>query len=275
MLTHFSPTGSGIVYLIGAGPGDPDLITVRGRDCLRQADVVVYDRLVNKALLAEAPPDAERIFAGKKPGHHSMSQEAINRLLIDRARAGQVVVRLKGGDPFVFGRGGEEAAACAAAGVRWEVIPGVTSAVAVPTAAGIPVTFRDVSGTFAIVTAHRASDRNKLNWPALAQMDTLVVLMGVRRLPDVVAGLIAAGRAADTPVAIIERGTQVDERVTIGTLADIVQQARAVGVRSPATIVIGEVVRLREELRGIAIQPAMGFELCDTLPAPIKADVVF
>jgi len=268
MLTHYSPTGSGIVYLIGAGPGDPDLITVRGRDCLRQADVVVYDRLVNKALLAEAPPEAERIFAGKKPGNHSMSQDAINRLLIDRARAGQVVVRLKGGDPFVFGRGGEEAAACAAAGVRWEVVPGVTSAVAVPTAAGIPVTFRDISRTFAIVTAHRASDRNKLNWPALAQMDTLIVLMGVRRLPEVVAGLITAGRAADTPVAIIERGTQVDERVTIGTLADIVQQAQTIGVRSPATIVIGEVVRLRQQLLGATIQPGVRYALWEPFPAP-------
>lgn len=259
---------AGIVYLIGAGPGDPGLITVRGRDCLREADVVVYDRLVNEALLAEAPPGAERIFAGKMPGNHSLCQQAINRILIDRARAGQVVARLKGGDPFVFGRGGEEAAACAAAGVRWEVVPGVTSAVAVPTAAGIPVTHRHISGAFAVVTAHRANGQDPLNWTALAQIDTLVVLMGVKRLPHVVAGLIRAGRAADTPVAIIERGTYSDERVTIGSLADIVQRASAAGVRSPATIVIGEVVRLREQLLGLTIQPGVRLGLCDALLTP-------
>jgi len=247
--------GRGIVYLIGAGPGDPDLITVRGRDCLRQADVVIYDRLVNAALLAEAPPQAETIYAGKLPGNHRLSQEAINYLLIERARAGQVVVRLKGGDPFVFGRGGEEAAACAAAGVRWEVVPGVSSAVSVPASAGIPVTHRDISGVFTVVTAHRAQDREKLNWAALAQMETLIVLMGVKRLPYVVAMLLGEGRAPDTPVAIIERGTQPDERVTTGTLADIVQQASAIGVRSPATIVIGEVVRLREQLLGTWVSP--------------------
>ncbi|NOZ50816.1 MAG: uroporphyrinogen-III C-methyltransferase [Chloroflexi bacterium] len=265
---EYRRASTGIVYLIGAGPGDPDLITVRGQNCLRQADVVVYDRLVNEALLAEAPPGAERLFAGKMPGYHSLSQQAINRILIERAGAGQVVVRLKGGDPFVFGRGGEEAAACAAAGVRWEVVPGVTSAVAVPTAAGIPVTHRHISGAFAVVTAHRANGQDAPNWAALAQIDTLVVLMGVKRLPHVVARLIEEGRAPETPVAIIERGTQADERVTIGTLADIEQRASTVGVRSPATIVIGEVVRLREQLLGLTIQPGVRLGICDALLTP-------
>lgn len=243
-------TSTGIVYIVGAGPGDPGLITVRGLACLRQADVVIYDRLVNKALLDEAPLWAERIFAGKAPGVYVLLQEEINALMIDRSRAGQVVVRLKGGDPFVFGRGAEEAAACAAAGVRWEVVPGVTSAIGVPACAGIPVTHRGVSGAFAVVTAHRAGDQDDVNWAALAAIDTLVVLMGVKRLPHVVAMLTRHGRAPETPVAIIECGTQPGERMVTGTLGDIAERAALSGIRPPATIVIGEVVRLRETLLG-------------------------
>ena len=241
----------GVVYLVGAGPGDPGLITVRGLECLRRAEVVIYDRLANEALLEEAPAWAERIFAGKAAGRHTMRQEKINALMIDRARAGQVVVRLKGGDPFVFGRGGEEAAACQAAGVSWQVVPGVTSAVSVPACAGVPVTHRGLSNSFVVVTAHRAGDRDdEVNWLTMAKIDTLVVLMGVKRLAHVVAMLIQHGRDPQTPVAIIERGTQPGERVTTGTLADIAERAAAAAVRPPATIVIGEVVRMRKVLSG-------------------------
>lgn len=240
----------GVVYLVGAGPGDPGLITVRGLECLRRADVVIYDRLVNPALLDEAPVWAERIFVGKAPGVHTFRQEEINALLIRRARAGQVVVRLKGGDPFVFGRGGEEASACTAAGVRWEVVPGVTSAVGVPACAGIPVTHRGLSNAFAVITAHRANGQNDdLNWAAIAAIDTLVVLMGVGRLSHVVAMLTGHGRSPETPAAIIERGTQSGERIVTGTLGDIVERATLAGIRPPAIIVIGEAVQLRETLR--------------------------
>jgi len=238
----------GVVYLVGAGPGDPGLITVRGQECLRRAEVVIYDRLVNEALLDEAPAWAERIFAGKAPGAQALRQEEINAVMIERARAGLVVVRLKGGDPFVFGRGGEEAAACAAAGVPCHIVPGVSSAVGVPTSAGIPVTHRGVSGAFAVVTARRAGERSDLNWAALAKVDTLIVLMGVGQLSHISATLMQYGQPPDTPVAIIERGTNPGERVVTGTLADIAERAAAASVRPPATIVIGEVVRVRDAL---------------------------
>ena len=248
----------GIVYLVGAGPGDPKLITVRGLECLRRADVVVYDRLVSRDLLDEAPVSAERIFAGKSPGCHALPQERIQELLVDGARAGRVVVRLKGGDPFVFGRGGEEAAACAAAGVRCEVVPGVTSAVGVPGLAGIPVTHRGASSAFAVVTAHHAAGGGDgLDWGALAAIDTLVVLMGVERLELITASLIGGGRSPATPAAVIERGSLPGERVTTGTLADIAVRARLAGVRSPATIVIGDVVHVREQLAGRAAGEAL------------------
>jgi uroporphyrin-III C-methyltransferase len=243
-------TTTGIVYLIGAGPGEPDLITVRGLKCLRRADVVVYDRLANHELLEEVPEWAERIYAGKRPGHHTLRQEEINALLIDRAQAGLTVVRLKGGDPFVFGRGGEEAAACAKAGIRWEVVPGISSAIGVPALAGIPVTQRQLASAFAVVTAHRAKDADLLNWAALAQIDTLVILMGVRRLPQISAMLMEHGRSPTTPAAIIERGTLPEERIVTGTLGDLAERALRARVRPPATIVIGDVVRMREKLVG-------------------------
>ena len=238
----------GVVYLVGAGPGAADLITVRGLRCLQKADVVFYDRLVNEELLAEAPPWAECIFVGKAPGRHTCSQAEIHTLMIQRARAGNIVVRLKGGDPFIFGRGGEEVEALATAGVPCVVVPGVTSAVGVPGAVGIPLTHRDVAGAVAIVSAHRAGEREDVDWNALARVDTLVILMGVARLSTVVELLIREGRAATTPVAIIERGTWPDERVVVGTLADIGQRARAAGIRPPATIVVGEVVSLWQAL---------------------------
>jgi uroporphyrin-III C-methyltransferase len=238
---------SGIVYLVGAGPGDPRLITVLGLDLLRRAEVVVYDRLISEALLAEAPPEAERIFVGKAPGEHACRQEDINALLVHHAQAGQTVVRLKGGDPFVFGRGGEEALACAEAGVPWEVIPGVSSPVAVPARAGIPITHREVAGGYAVVTGHCA-EGDRQDWGALARMDTLVVLMGLARLPEIAAALLFHGRAPETPVAVIAQGTLPGERTVVGTLGTIAGDAARAGLRSPATIVVGEVVRLRDRL---------------------------
>ncbi|MFN8497503.1 MAG: uroporphyrinogen-III C-methyltransferase [Anaerolineae bacterium] len=244
------PVTSGQVYLVGAGPGDPELITVKGLQCLRRADVIVYDRLVSEDLLDEARPGAELIYAGKAPRQQALTQDEINALLVARARAGKTVVRLKGGDPFVFGRGGEEAEACAAAGVACAVVPGVSSAVGVPAGAGIPVTHRGVSGAFAVVTAHRADAEGAgdVDWGALARVDTLVILMGVERLPHIVARLFAHGRVADTPVAIIESGTLPGQRVTTGTLADIVGRASEAAVQSPATIVVGDVVALRGQI---------------------------
>lgn len=234
----------GVVYLIGAGPGTADLITVRGLRYLHQADVVIYDRLVSEDLIAEAPAHAERIYVGKAPGHHTCSQVEIHALMVSRARAGKTVVRLKGGDPCVFGRGGEEIQALREAGIPFVVVPGVSSATGVPTAAGIPLTHRDVAGAFAVVSAHRAGARDEVDWAALARVDTLVILMGVAHLEEMARRLMEHGRAAETPVAVIERGTLPDERVLLGTLADIGDRARQVNVRPPATIVVGEVVRL-------------------------------
>jgi uroporphyrin-III C-methyltransferase len=242
---------SGVVHLVGAGPGDPRLITVLGLDLLRRADVVVYDRLVSPDLVAEARPEAERIFVGKEAGGHSCRQEEINDLLIHHARAGKRVVRLKGGDPFVFGRGGEEALACAEAGVPWEVVPGVTSALGVPARAGIPVTHREISGGFAVVTGH-CLEGDRQNWENLVRVDTLVILMGLSRLPEIAARLLWNGRPTDTPAAVIEQGTLPGERVVTGTLGTIAKDAARAGLRSPATVVVGEVVRLRSALHNLA-----------------------
>jgi len=233
-----SPFGrGGTVYLVGAGPGDPGLITAKGLELLRSADVVVYDRLVSPALLAQAPAEAERILRGT-------DQQDVNALLIDRAREGLNVVRLKGGDPFVFGRGAEECEALAAAGVSYEVIPGVTSAIAVPAAAGIPVTHRRVASGFAVVAGHECDGRSDLDWEALSRMPTLVVLMGLAALPDVVARLRAQGAPADAPVAVIASGTLPEQRTVVGTLDDIAELVAGAGLEPPATIVIGEVVRV-------------------------------
>jgi uroporphyrin-III C-methyltransferase len=245
---------SGAVFLVGAGPGDPDLLTVRGLRCLQRADVVVYDRLLDPRLLEEAPGHARRIYAGKSPGRHALRQEEINALLVRHARAGRTVVRLKGGDPFVFGRGGEEALACIAAGIPWEVVPGVTSAVAVPARAGIPLTHRGVAAGFAVITGHAAGeDGDAHDWAALARIDTLIVLMGAAHLAEIAALLIAHGRPADTPAAAIERGTLPSERVLEGTLATLPEIASRAGLESPATLVVGEVVRLRQSLAAMAL----------------------
>jgi uroporphyrin-III C-methyltransferase len=238
----------GKVFLVGAGPGDPGLITVRGVECLRQADVVVHDRLICPALLDNAPR-AQRIDVGKQPNHHSVPQAEINALLVQHARDGQMVVRLKGGDPFVFGRGGEEALALLAAGIPFEVVPGVTSAVAVPAYAGIPITQRGVACSVAIITGHRADGAcgEAERWERYAHAaDTLVFLMGVQSLPAITAQLAEAGLPASTPVAVIRQGTLPEQQVVVGTLADIA--GRAADLRPPAVIVVGEVVRLRDQL---------------------------
>jgi uroporphyrinogen III methyltransferase/synthase len=239
----------GIVYLVGAGPGDPGLITLRGIECLEQAEVVVYDRLVNRSLLAYAG-HAELIDVGKQPECHRVPQAEINALLIEKARAGKIVVRLKGGDPFVFGRGGEEAVALAEAGLPFEVVPGVTSAIAAPTYAGIPITHRGVACSVAFATGHRADfvEDPACDWSRLAYgPDTLVFLMGVRNLPRIVEQLVAGGRSPDTPVALVRWATLGKQETIVGTLADIA--GRAANVLPPAVIVVGEAVRLRESLR--------------------------
>ena len=238
---------NGIVFLVGAGPGDPGLLTLRGMECLQKADVVVHDRLANHKLLDYAS-QAEFIDVGKKPNHHPVPQEDINAILVEKAREGKTVVRLKGGDPFVFGRGGEEAQALAEAGIRFEIIPGVTSAIAVPAYAGIPVTHRGLASSVAFVTGHGASvEHLDMNWKALAQsVDTLVFLMGVNNLPPIVTALTEAGRSSVTPVALIEQGTTPEQKVVVGTLADILEKADE--IKAPAIIIIGEVVGLRSAL---------------------------
>ncbi|HEY6275564.1 MAG TPA: uroporphyrinogen-III C-methyltransferase [Streptosporangiaceae bacterium] len=245
------PPGVGTVALVGGGPGDPGLLTVRGRRLLAEADVVVADRLAPRDVLAELDPGVEVIDVGKTPYTPHLAQSEINALLVDRARAGQRVVRLKGGDPFVFGRGGEEALACVRAGVPFEVVPGVTSAVAVPACAGIPVTHRGITQDFAVVSAHLDPSHPgaTVDWEALAAgPGTLVLLMAVGRLNQVSRELVKRGRDADTPVAVISDGTTDRERVLVSTLGQVADQVAAEGMQPPAVVVIGEVVRLRAAL---------------------------
>jgi len=230
----------GIVYLVGAGPGDPELITVRGLKCLQRADVVVYDRLANRALLDYAPPGAELIDVGKEADRHTLPQAEINRLLVERGRAGKTVVRLKGGDPFVFGRGGEEALALVEAGVPFEVVPGVSSITAVPACAGIPITQRQVASTVTVVTGHEdpGKDVAGVDWALLARTPgTKLILMGLERLAAICTTLRAHGLAADTPAAVISRGTTGRQRSVFGTLADIAERSTAAGLEAPAVIV--------------------------------------
>ena len=241
----------GTVALVGAGPGDPGLITVRGLELLRRAHVVVYDRLVHPSLLDEAPR-ARRIFAGKASGHHTLPQERINALLIMHAKRGRRVVRLKGGDPFVFGRGGEEADALARAGIPFQVVPGVSSAVAVPAYAGIPLTHRGVASSFAVVTGHEEAGKREssVDWARLARsVDTLVILMGLKSLPRVARELIAHGRPAATPAALVRWGTTEIQETVVGTLADIAVRAARARLEPPVVVVVGDVVALRDRLQ--------------------------
>jgi uroporphyrinogen III methyltransferase / synthase len=251
----------GFVSLIGAGPGDPGLLTLAGAEALAAADVVVYDYLANPALLAHAQPEAEQIYVGKRAGQHTLSQEEINALLVERALAGQRVARLKGGDPFVFGRGGEEALALVEAGLPFEVIPGVTSAVAAPAYAGIPVTHRGLSTSFAVITGHEdpTKEESAIDWPHLATaVDTLIFLMGVGNLPKIVDQLSAHSRPPETPVALVRWGTMPDQQTVSGTLADIVARVEAAGLRPPAVAVVGPVAGLRQQLRWFEDRPLFG-----------------
>jgi uroporphyrin-III C-methyltransferase / precorrin-2 dehydrogenase / sirohydrochlorin ferrochelatase len=252
---------AGSVALVGGGPGDPGLITVLGRRLLAEADVVVSDKLAPRALLAELDPEVEVIDAGKRPHAHNLSQAEINELIVARALAGQRVVRLKGGDPFVFGRGGEEAVACVRAGVPFQVVPGVTSAVAVPAYAGIPVTHRGVTQDFAVVSAHLDPSHPgaTLDWESLARgPGTLVLLMAVAQLDRVAAELVKRGRDAATPVAVISDGTTAEQKVLTSTLGDVAIEAQRAQVRPPAVVVVGEVVRLRELLAPLIQTPGVG-----------------
>jgi len=251
----------GKVYLVGAGPGDPGLITVKGLKVLREAQLVVYDQLASPELLQEAPADAEVIYVGKKAGAHALPQADINALLVQKAQAGLTVVRLKGGDPFVFGRGGEEAEALARAGVPFEVVPGVTAAVAVPAYAGIPVTHRAHTTLVTFVTGHEdpGKETSTIPWEALgANPGTLVFLMGVKNLPDICRRLTDAGRPPETPAAVIEQGTTLDQRTVMGTLADIAGKAQAVAVKPPAVLVVGGVAALHDRLNWWESRPLYG-----------------
>lgn len=251
----------GIVYLVGAGPGDPGLLTRRGEALLRRAEVVVFDRLAAPALLELAPPTAERVYVGKQPGRHALPQAAINDLLVARGRAGRVVVRLKGGDPFVFGRGGEEALALRAAGVTYEVVPGVTSAVAAPAYAGIPVTHRGLASSVTIATGHEDPTRpaSSLDWSSLARgADTLVLLMGVEHVAEIASQLMRAGRRADEPAALVRWGTTAEQETLLATLGTIAAQSAERGLQPPAVLVIGAVAGLADQLAWFERRPLSG-----------------
>lgn len=243
--------GIGKVYLVGAGPGDPGLLTLKGKTLLECADVVIYDALVSPPILAMINPQAQRIHAGKRRGRHSLAQDEISQLLVDQAQRHAVVVRLKGGDPFIFGRGGEEMEALIGAGVPVEVVPGITAGIAAPAYAGIPLTHRHYSSSVTFVTGHEAAGKYhpQVNWRALAQgSETIVVYMGVHNLPHIVEQLGQAGLAPETPIALVRWGTRSDQEELLGTLATIVEQVQSREFKAPAIAVIGHVVRLQEIL---------------------------
>lgn len=252
---------TGMVYLVGCGPGDIELMTIKALRLIREADVIIYDRLVNERVLQDASPKAEIIYVGKEASHHTLPQEGINQVMVEKARQGKIVARLKGGDPFVFGRGGEEALFLRENGVAFEVVPGVTSAIAAPAYAGIPVTHRDYTSTLAIITGHEKPDKEHeaIAWDKLATgAGTLVFLMGVENLPHIVNKLVSHGRSPKTPVALVRWGTLPVQEVLIGTLDTIVKQVAEARFSPPAVIVVGEVVRLREGLRWFDNRPLFG-----------------
>ena len=276
-----SDTGlQGHVFLVGAGPGDAKLLTLRGKECLEQADVVLYDHLPNSELWIPAPRHAERIYVGRKGRKAYQDQAEINALLITKAREGKRVVRLKGGDPFVFGRGGEEAECVAQAGIPFEVVPGVTAAVAVPAYAGIPVTHRTLASTVAFVTGHEDPEKpvSAMEWPRFASAEgTLVFLMGMKNLPHIIERLIKEGKHSSTPIALIQWGTYARQRTVVGTLTDIVAKATAAGITPPTVIVVGEVVRLRDRLNWCESRPLFGKAVLVTRPraqAPVMSNLL-
>ncbi|MCX9074922.1 MAG: uroporphyrinogen-III C-methyltransferase [Candidatus Methanoperedens sp.] len=242
---------TGKVYLVGSGPGDPELLTIKAKRLIESAEVILYDQLPGEEILNMLPRSAEKIDVGKYAGSHKLSQWQINELLVKRAKEGKVVIRLKGGDPYLFGRGGEEAQVLVREGIEVEVVPGITSAIAVPAYAGIPITHRDFASMVTFITGHEdpTKEETALDWEVLAKFEgTLVILMGVSMLERNVKELLKYGKSIDTPVAVIERGTRPDQRVTIGTLADIVTLCKRRKVKAPAITVIGDVVKLHREL---------------------------
>lgn len=251
----------GYVYLVGAGPGDVGLITVKGLECIKQADVIVYDRLANPRLLSYAKGDAKYIYVGKTPDHHTLKQEEINQVLVDEALKNQVVTRLKGGDPYVFGRGGEEGETLREAGVPFEVVPGITSAIAVPSYAGIPVTHRHLTSSFTVITGHEdpLKASSQINWLRLAEdPGTLIFLMGVGHLKEIVHQLVTNGKSDQTSIALIRWGTRPEQQVVVGTLATIVEEVERAGLTSPAIIIVGEVVKMRDTLSWFEQKPLFG-----------------
>jgi uroporphyrinogen III methyltransferase/synthase len=267
----------GKVYLVGAGPGDPDLITVKGAACLKEADVVIYDFLAAPKLLRYMRPDAEAIYVGKKGGDHTLPQDKINDLIVAKAKAGHTVVRLKGGDPFIFGRGGEEAEELVAAGVAFEVVPGVTSAIAAPAYAGIPLTHRRYNTSVAFITGHEdpTKEISTINWSKLATaVGTLVFLMGVKNLPVITEKLMAAGRDPKTPVALVRWGTTPQQVTVTGTLETIVAAVQAADLKPPAIIVVGEVIQVRETLNWFEKRPLLGKTVVVTRARAQASDLV-
>ena len=265
-------TGEGVVYLVGAGPGDPGLLTVRGMRLLERAEVVVYDYLANPRLLSYCP-QADCIYVGKKAAQHSMTQEQINALLVEKGKAGKRVVRLKGGDPFVFGRGGEECEALAAAGVRFEVVPGITAAIAAPAYAGIPVTHRDLNSSFTFITGHEkeeeykdadsrsrqaASGSSDLDWSVIAKLPCVAFYMGVKSLPRICAKLVEHGMPADMPAASIRWGTMPCQQTVVGTVGTLAQRVEEAGLKPPALTIIGKVVSLRQTMSWFETRPLFG-----------------
>jgi uroporphyrin-III C-methyltransferase len=255
-------TSVGRVFLVGAGPGDPDLLTLRAARLLAQADVVVYDHLVGDGVLELVNTHAERIYVGKERSNHSVAQAEINALLVQHARLGRQVVRLKGGDPFVFGRGGEELQVLAAEGIPFEVVPGITAACGVASYAGIPLTHRDYAQSCLFVTGHLKDGSCDLDWPALARpRQTVVIYMGLGGLAGICAQLVAHGAPASLPAAVVQQGTTLDQRVVCGTLADLAERVEQAGLRSPCLIIVGEVVRLHDQLAWFDTQTAANVPL--------------
>jgi uroporphyrin-III C-methyltransferase/precorrin-2 dehydrogenase/sirohydrochlorin ferrochelatase len=242
----------GEVLLVGTGPGDPDLLTLRALRLIEQADVVLYDNLVADGILALLPPAAQRIYVGKRRSQHALRQEAINAMMVDLARAGRRVLRLKGGDPFIFGRGAEEIGTLSAAGIPFQVVPGITAATGAAASAGIALTHRDLAPACTFVTGSLEDGSLELDWPALARpRQTLVIYMGLLALPTLCERLIAHGRAADTPAAVVQQATLPQQRIVVGTLQSLPQQVAEARLRAPTVILVGEVVALREQLARI------------------------
>ncbi|MBR9985209.1 MAG: uroporphyrinogen-III C-methyltransferase [Desulfosarcina sp.] len=268
---------TGKVFLVGAGPGDPGLITVKGAHCIARADVVVYDYLASPTLLAHANPDAEIIYVGKKGGDHILPQEGINALIVEKAKQGKLVARLKGGDPFIFGRGGEEAEVLVSAGIPFEVVPGVTAAIGASAYAGIPLTHRDYTSDVAFITGHEDPTKaeSSVDWHALATgIGTLVFFMGVKNLPTIAANLVANGRSADTPTAVIRWGTTPKQKTVTATLGTIVDETRSAGIKAPAIIIVGGVVNLRKTMQWFENRPLMGRRIVVTRAREQASDLV-